>query len=274
MTNMNNNAAANNTNNASFSELIGQAWNRVRAGYQEVNRERTRVQAEVNDDVETFKGGLVVIGQKLVEITGLQVFQNSINQILEAGFYAGNEGSLTAMATEVRAQIQYQIDKYNRRGNQESLARAMQLKEIIGDDGYPIEAQGLLGACISGLVWAGKRIAGLMKKWFGVNENAPLILKLLCKTVSTIFGFIKAGIHIVVTVAGSVLSYVIAGIIKVANWIVCTVLCMFHRAKAFVGEKLKKGGNADTMTEDDFTDEDYEDYSDFDDYQDGEENNQ
>lgn len=260
--NINNTAAAN--NDATFANLIGQAWDRVRAGYQEVNRERGRVQSEVNEDVETFKGGLVVIGHKLAEITGLQTLQNSVNMILEAGFSAGNEGSLTAMATEVRAQVAYQIEKLNKRGTQASLAKAMALKEIIGDDGQPIESQGLLGACVSGLVWAGKRIAGLIKKWFGINENAPLILKLLCKTVSTIFGFIKAGVHIVVTVVGSVLSYVIAGVIKVANWIICTVLCIFRRAKAFVGNKIH--GNEIYLDDE----EDFDDDEDFD-YEDGEE---
>lgn len=247
-TNANVNTAAGEEMMGKFQQtqaLAGQCYDYFREGINTVNVEASRVRQDIDQHLETLKGGLFAIGTFIGDIVGFTALQASVNQILDAGCSAGSENSMMAMAEEVRRQVAKKIDNLNRRGDVDSLAKAACLKEIIGDDGQPIEKQGILGACVSGLVWASKRIAGLMKKWFGVNENSPKVLKFICGAVGAVWNFIRSGVKVIISVVGTVLSYAVAGIIKLANWIIQTAKVLFARAKAFAGKYIPTGkGNA------------------------------
>lgn len=218
-----------------------------------VGKAKSQVVEGLDEDVESVKATMFMVTNKLGVITGLTQFREDVMVVLEEGIDKGTFEGLEDMSAKVRELFNARIAKLNKLGTEQSLKKAMELSK-----GCNILEQGIVA-----LMWIARTIAKKLKEWFGFeNETvpAPKVLKAICAGIKAVFGFAWTVGKIVVTVVGRVLSYAVAGIIKLAAWIVNTVKTLYFKAKAFVQGKIQDiKANADEEEfEDDFDDEDLE----------------
>lgn len=243
----NNNANGTTVNFETFKTGVGNAYTRAKNIFGCAGKEKNRIVQELNQDAETFKGGLMFIS----DITGFTDLKKFIVNVMEAGANAGTKDAFLNMAAEVRAAIDKRINNLMKRKDEDSISKAMTLKAIIAKDGTKLDGQSLLDACVSGLLHIATKVSVWLKKWFGVNENAPEIIKLIGSALGALFGFIKSGIKIVFDIAVNAISYVVAGVIKIAAWIINTIKNLFGKAKSAVDSKLYAETDSDEEFEDD-----------------------
>lgn len=218
-----------------------------------VGKAKSQVVEGLDEDVESVKATMFMVTNKLGVITGLTQFREDVMVVLEEGIDKGTFEGLEDMSAKVRELFNARIAKLNKLGTEQSLKKAMELSK-----GCNILEQGIVA-----LMWIARTIAKKLKEWFGFeNETvpAPKVLKAICAGIKAVFGFAWTVGKIVVTVVGRVLSYAVAGIIKLAAWIVNTVKTLYFKAKAFIQGKIQDiKANADEEEfEDDFDDEDLE----------------
>lgn len=218
-----------------------------------VGKAKSQVVEGLDEDVESVKATMFMVTNKLGVITGLTQFREDVMVVLEEGIDKGTFEGLEDMSAKVRELFNARIAKLNKLGTEQSLKKAMELSK-----GCNILEQGIVA-----LMWIARTIAKKLKEWFGFeNETvpAPKVLKAICAGIKAVFGFAWTVGKIVVTVVGRVLSYAVAGIIKLAAWIVNTIKTLYFKAKAFVQGKIQDiKANADEEEfEDDFDDEDLE----------------
>ena len=218
-----------------------------------VGKAKSQVVEGLDEDVESVKATMFMVTNKLGVITGLTQFREDVMVVLEEGIDKGTFEGLEDMSAKVRELFNARIAKLNKLGTEQSLKKAMELSK-----GCNILEQGIVA-----LMWIARTIAKKLKEWFGFeNETvpAPKVLKAICAGIKAVFGFAWTVGKIVVTVVGRVLSYAVAGIIKLAAWIINTVKTLYFKAKAFVQGKIQDiKANADEEEfEDDFDDEDLE----------------
>lgn len=218
-----------------------------------VGKAKSQVVEGLDEDVESVKATMFMVTNKLGVITGLTQFREDVMVVLEEGIDKGTFEGLEDMSAKVRELFNARIAKLNKLGTEQSLKKAMELSK-----GCNILEQGIVA-----LMWIARTIAKKLKEWFGFeNETvpAPKVLKAICAGIKAVFGFAWTVGKIVVTVVGRVLSYAVAGIIKLAAWIVNTVKTLYFKAKAFVQGKIQdiKANANEEEFEDDFDDEDLE----------------
>lgn len=212
------------------------------SGKKFVGQTKAVVTEGLDDDVEQVKGSMVYVTNILADITGFAQLREDVLSVLEAGMDKGTLDGITDMSAEIRSIFTARIEKLNRLGSEESLKKAWVLSK-----GLNILERGIV--C---LIWAAKTLAKKLKEWFGIDtDKFPVALKAICNGVKAILGFAWTVGRIVVTVVGRVVSYVVAGIVKLAAWIVNSIRNLVAKIKEKVASLKNGEGNFD----DDFADD-------------------
>ena len=222
-----------------LEELMKQVMEGLMNGKKFVGQTKAVVTEGLDDDVEQVKGGMVYVTNILADITGFAQLREDVLSVLEAGMDKGTLKGLTDMSAEIRNIFTKRIEKLNKLGSEQSLKKAWVLSK-----GLNILERGIV--C---LIWAAKTLAKKLKEWFGIDtDKFPVALKAICNGVKAILGFAWTAGRIVVTVVGRVVSYVVAGIIKLAAWIVNSIRNLVAKIK----EKLASLKNGNQDDDDDF----------------------
>lgn len=227
-----------------LEELMRQVMEGLMSGKKFIGQTKAVVTEGLDDDVEQVKGGMVYVTNILADITGFAQLREDVLSVLEAGMDKGTLDGLTDMSAEIRNIFTKRIEKLNKLGSEQAMKKAWVLSK-----GLNILERGIV--C---LIWAAKTLAKKLKEWFGIDtDKFPVALKAICNGVKAILGFAWTIGRVVVTVVGRVVSYVVAGIIKLAAWIVNSIRNLVAKIKEKVAS-LKNGNQDD---EDDlFVDED------------------
>lgn len=239
--------------NAAVEEMVGkftEAKENIKVNAGETKEEYFN---KVDDSLNVMKGALGNILDTLDGVLGYTVLKNSILDMMEAGSDGKTSGkSLFKMAKRCRELIEEEIENLEFWGDEESLKKAVQLKALTEG----ARGKSIFEAFVSGCIWIGKKVIRKLRKWFNVDGEKSVIGS-ICRSISGFANILRAGVKLVWNTVKFAVSFVVAGVIKVADFIFKAIGTVVNNIKDFVIEKYNKLTNKDVI-EDDF-DDDFED---------------
>lgn len=208
---------------------------------------------KVDDSLNVMKGALGNILNTLDGVLGYTVLKNSILDIMEAG----SGKNLFKMAKRCRELIEEEIENLEFWGDEESLKKATQLKALTEG----ARGKSVFEAFASGCIWVAKKVARKLRKWFHVDDEKSVIGS-ICRSISGFAGILRAGVKLVWNTTKFAVSFVVAGVIKVADFVFRTIKTLVSNIKAFAVDKYNKLTNKDVEEdfEEDLDDDFFADY--------------
>lgn len=204
---------------------------------------------KVDDSLNVMKGALGNVLGTLDGVLGYTVLKNSIIDMMEAGSDGKTSGkSLFKMARRCRELIEEEIENLEFWGDEESLKKAVQLKALTEG----ARGKSIFEAFVSGCIWIAKKVTRKLRAWFHVDDEKS-VMGSICRSIAGFAGILRAGIKLVWNTAKFAVSFVVAGVIKVADFVFRTIRTLVSNIKTFVVDKYNKLTNKDI--EDDFEDD-------------------
>ena len=192
---------------------------------------------KTDDALNKLKGGLSEIINGIDQALGLSLLKNSLLAILEASNEATSASSFNKMADKCREIIDEEIENLEFWGNSDSLKKAAQLRALTEDDRGKCIFESFASSCI----YIGEKVVKRFRKWFN-NTDEKSVWRTIGKGIGAIVPILKKGIKYIWNVTEFVVSYAIAGAIKITEYLFNAVKSLASRAKNWVavkGEKLK-----------------------------------
>lgn len=208
---------------------------------------------KVDDSLNVMKGALGNVLGTLDGVLGYTVLKNSIIDMMEAGSDGKTSGkSLFKMARRCRELIEEEIENLEFWGDEESLKKAIQLKALTEG----ARGKSIFEAFVSGCIWIAKKVTRKLRAWFHVDDEKS-VMGSICRSVAGFAGILRAGIKLVWNTAKFAVSFIVAGVIKVADFIYRAIKTLVVKIKEFAVEKYEQLTNKDI--EDDFEDDYFDD---------------
>ena len=204
---------------------------------------------KVDDSLNVMKGALGNVLGTLDGVLGYTVLKNSIIDIMEAGSDGKTSGkSLFKMARRCRELIEEEIENLEFWGDEESLKKAVQLKALTEG----VRGKSIFEAFVSGCIWIAKKVTRKLRAWFHVDDEKS-VMGGICRSIAGFAGILRAGIKLVWNTTKFAVSFVVAGVIKVADFVFRTIRTIVSNIKEFAIDKYNKFTNKDI--EDDLEDD-------------------
>lgn len=204
---------------------------------------------KVDDSLNVMKGALGNVLGTLDGVLGYTVLKNSIIDMMEAGSDGKTSGkSLFKMARRCRELIEEEIENLEFWGDEESLKKAVQLKALTEG----VRGKSIFEAFVSGCIWIAKKVTRKLRTWFHVDDEKS-VMGSICRSIAGFAGILRAGIKLVWNTAKFAVSFVVAGVIKVADFVFRTISTLVSNIKEFAVEKYEQLTNKDI--EDDYFDD-------------------
>lgn len=205
---------------------------------------------KVDNSLNVVKGAFSDVLNKIDDLLGYSVLKDDILEIIEAGCNEKtSKKDLFRMAAKCREVIEIKIAKVEKLGNPD---KAATLKELIGN----VKEESIFTMFFSTMTWIAKKVARKLRKWFKVDEEKSIIGS-ICRSIGGFAGILRAGAKIVWNTAKFAVSFVIAGAIKIADFIYRAAMIVISKIKEFVIFKFNKLTEKDF--EDDFEEDDLDD---------------
>lgn len=208
---------------------------------------------KVDDSLNVMKGALGNVLGTLDGVLGYTVLKNSIIDMMEAGSDGKTSGkSLFKMAIRCRELIEEEIENLEFWGDEESLKKAVQLKALTEG----ARGKSIFEAFVSGCIWIAKKVTRKLRAWFHVDDEKS-VMGSICRSIAGFAGILRTGIKLVWNTAKFAVSFLVAGVIKVADFIYRAIKTLVVKIKEFAVEKYEQLTNKDI--EDDFEDDYFDD---------------
>lgn len=205
----------------------------------------------VDDSVDVMKGALGNVLGVLDGVVGYSILKDSILDIMEAGTTGkSSKKDLFKMAKKCRELLEEEIANLEFWGDQESLGKAVQLKALVEAD----RDKSVFEAFVSGCVYIAKKVARKLRKWFKVDDEKSVI-GAICRSISGLTKILRAGVKIVWNTAKFAVSFIVAGAVKLGDFIVRTFKSLFDKIKEWATTKFQKLSEEDAM--DNFDEENF-----------------
>ena len=149
------------------------------------------------------------------------------------------------MARKCREIIEEDIEEIELIGNPDD---AETLKELLGS----VKGESIFKMFFSTMVWISKKVARKLRAWFHVDDQKSVIGS-ICRSISGFVGILRAGAKIVWNTSKFVVSFLVAGAIKIADFVFRAITTLVSKIKAFAIEKYEKLTDKDI--EDDLDDD-------------------
>lgn len=242
---------------------FGKIYKGLKNGKDCVNRTKGNVMEDINDDMETIKGGIgTVVG--LLDIVGITSLKANIERIIYAGVSnagAGKSGSLTHMAEECTAIIYEEIEFLKLIGDEASLKQAASLKAFVTKDGKQVRGKNIFELIAGLLYWLVRKVMNKMKEWFGIpKDKMPKVLGMLFSGITMLLDLVLAGVRIVLFLGARAIGFVVAAGVKLGMFVVNTVKTIFGKIKGFTQQVSDSLDNITEEEDDDFFADDEEGY--------------
>lgn len=242
---------------------FGKIYKGIKNGKDCVNRTKGKVMEDINDDMETIKGGIgTVVG--LLDIVGITSLKANIERIIYAGVSnagAGKSGSLTHMAEECTAIIYEEIEFLKLIGDEASLKQAASLKAFVTKDGKQVRGKNIFELIAGLLYWLVRKVMNKMKEWFGIpKDKMPKVLGMLFSGITMLLDLVLAGVRIVLFLGARAIGFVVAAGVKLGMFVVNTVKTIFGKIKGFTQQVSDSLDNITEEEDDDFFADDEEGY--------------
>ena len=127
--------------------------------------------------------------------------------------------------------------------------KAATLKELLGS----VKDESIFTMFFSTMVWIAKKVTRKLRKWFQIDDEKS-VMGSICKSVSGFVGILRAGAKIVWNTSKFVVSFLVAGVIKVVDFVFKAIKTLVSKIKAFAVEKYNKLTDKD-KEEDDLEDD-------------------
>ena len=204
----------------------------------------------VDDSLNVVKGAFGDVLGKVDSLLGFTVLKDKVLAVIEAGCNENtSKKDLFKMARKCREIIEEDIEEIELIGNPDD---AETLKELLGS----VKGESIFKMFFSTMVWIGKKVARKLRAWFHVDDEKSVIGS-ICRSISGFVGILRAGAKIVWNTTKFAVSFLVAGVIKVAYFIYRAIKTLVIKIKEFAVEKYEQLTNKDI--EDDFEDDYFDD---------------
>ena len=205
---------------------------------------------KVDDSLNIVKGAFGDVLGKVDSLLGFTELKDDILEIIESGCNENtSKKDLFKMARKCREIIEDTIEDIEMFGDPD---KAATLKELLGS----VKDESIFKMFFSTMVWIGKKVARKLRTWFHVDDEESVIGS-ICRSISGFVSILRAGAKIVWNTTKFAVSFLIAGVIKVADFIYRTIKTLVVKIKEFAVEKYEHLTNKDI--EDDFEDDYFDD---------------
>lgn len=233
------------------------------------DEETGEIKSNLDDKLNSLTDTLAPALSYIDGVLGLTTLRDELRDIIFD--YTSNGRSVSSyikIARKCRKAINEQIELLEIVDDEESFKKTVALRQLIGEDeDGEIVTQSIFSSFAKGVVWLVKKAVRYIKgcPMFSTDPEANVFGAVGAKIadfIGTVFGVAKAVVGIAGTVFKYVLSYTVAGVVKIAATIISVFKGIFDKAKVFIAEKFAKGELDDDSMEE-FEDDDYfEDESD------------
>ena len=200
----------------------------------------------VDNSLNVVKGAFGDVLGKIDSLLGFTVLKDKVLAVIEAGCNENtSKKDLFKMARKCREIIEEDIEEIELIGNPDD---AETLKELLGS----VKGESIFKMFFSTMVWIGKKVARKLRAWFHVDDEKSVIGS-ICRSISGFVGILRAGAKIVWNTTKFAVSFLVAGVIKVADFIYRAIKTLVVKIKEFAVEKYEQLTNKDI--EDDYFDD-------------------
>lgn len=207
---------------------------------------------KVDDSLNVMKGALGNVLGMLDGVLGYTVLKDSILEIMEAGATEhSSKKDLWRMAEKCRKLLEEEIENLEFWGDQDSLKKAVQLKALAGE----CRGKSIFEAFVSGCIWIAKKVIRKLRQWFKVDDEKS-VLGAICRAIGGFAKILRAGVVFVWNTVKFAVSFVVAGAIKLVDFVCRTVMTLVSGIKEWATTKFQKVTEEDI--DDDFEFEDDE----------------
>lgn len=228
------------------------------------DEEKDEVKSNLDDILNSLTDTLAPALSYIDGVLGLTALRDELRDIIFD--YTSNGRSVSSyikIARKCRKAINEQIELLEIVDDEESFKKTVALRQLIGEDeDGTIVTQSIFSSFAKGVVWLVKKAVGYIKGCpaFSTDPESNVFGAVGAKIanfIGSVFGAAKAIVCTAGTVFKYVLSYTVAGVIKIATAVISVFKNIFDKAKAFIVGKFNNNEYSDI-------DDDLEDDYDFD----------
>ena len=215
--------------NLATQELFGKLEAAKKAVKVEAGQTYEQYVDKVDDSLNIVKGAF---GQALDFIDkqlGFTVLKHNILGIIESGKNIENPKKWSAMAKTCRDQVDAFIYKVETLGDP---TKAKKLKELIGT----MEDEDIFTKFFTTIKYITEKVTEKLRKWFKIDDEKSVV-GAIARSIVGFAGLLKAGLQIVWSATGFVVSFIVAGAIQVVSWIVNAVRDLCSKFKNWDSKK-------------------------------------
>ena len=229
------------------------------------DEEKDEIKSNLDDKLNSLTDILAPALSYIDGVLGLTALRDELRDIIFD--YTSNGRSVSSyikIARKCRKAINEQIELLEIVDDEESFKKTVALRQLIGEDeDGTIVTQSIFSSFAKGVVWLVKKAVGYIKGCpvFSTDPESNVFGAVGAKIanfIGTVFGVAKAIACTAGTVFKYVLSYTVAGVIKIATAVISVFKSIFDKAKAFIVGKFNNNEYSDI--DDDLLDEDDYDF--------------
>ena len=227
------------------------------------DEEKDEVKSNLDDILNSLTDTLAPALSYIDGVLGLTALRDELRDIIFD--YTSNGRSVSSyikIARKCRKAINEQIELLEIVDDEESFKKTVALRQLIGEDeDGTIVTQSIFSSFAKGVVWLVKKAVGYIKGCpvFSTDPEGNVFGAVGAKIanfIGSVFGVAKAIVCTAGTVFKYVLSYTVAGVIKIATAVISVFKSIFDKAKAFIVGKFNNNEYSDI--DDDFDEDDYD----------------
>jgi hypothetical protein len=174
---------------------------------------------------------------------GFTVLKYNILGILESGKNIQNPKKWGVMAKTCRDQVDKFIYKVETLGDP---AKARKLRELIGT----MEGEDIFTRFFATIEWITGRVIEKLRTWSKMDDEKSVV-GAIARSIAGFAGLIKAGLQIVWSATGFVASFIVAGAIQIASWIINAIRDLVSKVEGWESKKNEPVPPEDEELEDD-----------------------
>ena len=230
------------------------------------DKEKDEIKSNLDDKLNSLTDTLAPALSYIDGVLGLTALRDELRDIIFD--YTSNGRSVSSyikIARKCRKAINEQIELLEIVDDEESFKKTVALRQLIGEDeDGTIVTQSIFSSFAKGVVWLVKKAVGYIKGCpvFSTDPESNVFGAVGAKIanfIGSVFGVAKAIACTAGTVFKYVLSYTVAGVIKIATAVISVFKSIFDKAKAFIVGKFNNNEYSDIDDDlDDFDEDDYD----------------
>ena len=230
------------------------------------DEEKNEIKSNLDDMLNSLTDTLAPALSYIDGVLGLTALRDELRDIIFD--YTSNGRSVSSyikIARKCRKAINEQIELLEIVDDEESFKKTVALRQLIGEDeDGTIVTQSIFSSFAKGVVWLVKKAVGYIKGCpvFSTDPESNVFGAVGAKIanfIGSVFGVAKTIACTAGTVFKYVLSYTVAGVIKIATAVISVFKTIFDKAKAFIVGKFNNNEYSDIDDDlDDFDEDDYD----------------